>query len=384
VAALAWVPFPETTVNEGPATLTNGSVQVLNRLPVWSARGDTTANPTMGLVFTVGATDADGQGLTYDMPISPRNATFETDTRTFTLYAYFDQVGDTVVVFSVNDGYDTVLDTVNISVLDYYGDITLDGTISALDASKALQYSVHLMTEITVEVGDVSDNGAVTAYDAGLILYKVIHSEFIFPVRAVGTKYTKPVQTAPRSLAFVPDGDGWNLIVSDPDGILGCDLTLSVPEGANPAFSSDGAFEYAVDGQTVRVGIAWADFTNPVLLHVAGALPVIQAASLNEGAMPSMLSAPVPFSLAQNTPNPFNPTTTIRYSLPEAGAVQLIVFSATGQLIRTLVDGRVAAGSHNIVWDGRDAIGRDVASGLYFYRIVTAKSIAVRRMTLLR
>jgi hypothetical protein len=335
------------------------------------------------LEFTVEATDGDGHGLQYAMLDHPLSAQFQMATREFTWQPAFGQAGDTLVVFSVTDGYDVVKDTLNISVWDYYGDVTLDSTISGMDASKALQYSVHLPVQITVEIADVSDNGFVTAYDAGLILYKVIYPGFVFPVRAVNMK-TKPVQTAPRSLAFVPDGDGWNLVVSDPDGILGCDLTVSVPNGVSVAFTSDGAVEYAVDGQTVHVGIARAEFSNPVLLHVTGALPVIQAASLNEGAIPSMLSAPVPFSLSQNAPNPFNPSTTLRFGLPEAGVVKLDVFSATGQVVRTLVDGHVEAGAHSVVWDGHDAIGRDVASGLYFYRIATATGTAVKRMTLLK
>jgi hypothetical protein len=271
------------------------------------------------------------------------------------------------------------------SVMDCYGDITLDGTISALDASKALQYSVHLPVQITVEIADVSDNGSVTAYDAALILYKVLHPEFVFPARAVGMKYTKPVQTPPRSLAFVPDGDGWNLVVSDPDGIMGYDLTLAVPENANVSLSGDGAVEYTVDGQTVRIGIARLEFTNPVLLYVAGAssAPVLASASLNEGGI-SVLIAPVPFSLSQNAPNPFNPSTTIRFTLPEAGQVRVAVYDVRGALTRTLVDQTFLSGSHSVVWDGRDWLGRNAASGVYVYRLTTAQGVVTKRMMLLR
>jgi WD40 repeat protein len=384
VTALAWVPYPETAVDEGPAVLTDGTLQVLNRRPEWSVRADTAASPLLTLEFSVEATDGDGHGLTYEMVDFPRSAQFQMSTRTFSWQPVFEQAGDTLVVFSVTDGFDVVNDTLNISVWDYYGDVTLDSTVSALDASKALQYSVHLPVAITEEVADVSNNGTVTAYDAGLILYKLIYPGFVFPVRAVGTKSAKPVQAAPRALAFVRDGGGWNLVVSDPDGILGCDLTLSVPEGANAAFSGDGAVECAVDGQTVHVGIARAEFSNPVLLHVTGALPVIQAASLNEGAIPSMLSAPVPFSLAQNTPNPFNPSTTLRFGLPEAGHVRLAVYDVTGSVVRTLVDGHVEAGMREVAWDGRDANGREVASGVYVYRLTAKQGVVTRRMTLAR
>ncbi|HUI65385.1 MAG TPA: FlgD immunoglobulin-like domain containing protein, partial [Bacteroidota bacterium] len=71
----------------------------------------------------------------------------------------------------------------------------------------------------------------------------------------------------------------------------------------------------------------------------------------------------------QNYPNPFNPSTRISYSLPQGGYVSLRVFNLLGQTVATLVDGFVGAGLHEIVWDGRDAGGRTVASGVYFYRV---------------
>jgi len=69
-------------------------------------------------------------------------------------------------------------------------------------------------------------------------------------------------------------------------------------------------------------------------------------------------------------PNPFNPTTTIRFGLPAAGQVRLSVYDVTGRLIRTLIDGGLAEGPHEAVWDGRDASGRGVGSGSYFARLL--------------
>jgi hypothetical protein len=93
---------------------------------------------------------------------------------------------------------------------------------------------------------------------------------------------------------------------------------------------------------------------------------------------------PVPFSLAQNTPNPFNPSTTLRFGLPEADQVCLAVYDVTGALVRTLVDGHVEAGMRDVVWDGLDANGREVASGVYVYRLTAKQGVVTKRMTLLR
>jgi len=103
---------------------------------------------------------------------------------------------------------------------------------------------------------------------------------------------------------------------------------------------------------------------------------------------------PLAFSLSPNAPNLFNPTT-IRFGLPEAGPVRLVVYNTTGQVVRTLVDGHRAAGFYAVTWDGRDALGRDVSSGVYLYCLAhtaanrndsqtNSNAVRVRRMVLLR
>ena len=89
-------------------------------------------------------------------------------------------------------------------------------------------------------------------------------------------------------------------------------------------------------------------------------------------------------TLEQNVPNPFNPETTIRFSLPAGERVALAVYSADGALVRTLVDGIQPAGSHDVTWDGRDASGRAVSSGVYFYRMAAGKFTETRKMVLLK
>ncbi|UCD38428.1 MAG: right-handed parallel beta-helix repeat-containing protein, partial [Fidelibacterota bacterium] len=88
------------------------------------------------------------------------------------------------------------------------------------------------------------------------------------------------------------------------------------------------------------------------------------------GTEAAAIGLPTEFALAQNYPNPFNPTTTIRYDLPVQSHVKLRVFDMTGRTLCTLVEANQQAGYHRVIWDGRDQLGRPVATGLYFFEIV--------------
>ncbi len=94
---------------------------------------------------------------------------------------------------------------------------------------------------------------------------------------------------------------------------------------------------------------------------------------------------PAAFSLEQNYPNPFNPETTIRFSISRAADVNLVIYNALGQKVRTLLNGTVAPGAHDQVWDGMNESGVAVTSGIYFYKLnVDNKQSAVRKMVLMR
>lgn len=83
-------------------------------------------------------------------------------------------------------------------------------------------------------------------------------------------------------------------------------------------------------------------------------------------------------------PNPFNPATTISFTLPEAGFARLSIYGINGQLVRELVSENLPAGRHEIVWDGRDSKGTNAGSGVYIARVIAGDKSAVRKMTLMR
>jgi hypothetical protein len=90
------------------------------------------------------------------------------------------------------------------------------------------------------------------------------------------------------------------------------------------------------------------------------------------------------FSLSQNFPNPFNPTTQINFTLPAASLVRLDVYNTVGQKVSTLANEHMAAGTHTVTWNGRTSNGEPAASGVYFYRITAGDFNESRKMLLMK
>jgi hypothetical protein len=88
---------------------------------------------------------------------------------------------------------------------------------------------------------------------------------------------------------------------------------------------------------------------------------------------------PTEYDLFQNSPNPFNPVTSIKFSLPEASYVRLSVYNILGQAVADLVDGNLEAGNHTVSWDGHNA-----ASGIYLYRLEVDRRVFTKKMLLMK
>ncbi|MFH1278038.1 MAG: FG-GAP-like repeat-containing protein [Candidatus Eisenbacteria bacterium] len=94
--------------------------------------------------------------------------------------------------------------------------------------------------------------------------------------------------------------------------------------------------------------------------------------------------APPRLVLRNNRPNPFNPTTSISFALPERQEVDLSVYDISGRLVRTLQRGMLDAGEHDVLWDGRSSTGDPGASGVYFYRLTAGGETHTKKMILIR
>ncbi|MFH1679888.1 MAG: FlgD immunoglobulin-like domain containing protein, partial [Candidatus Eisenbacteria bacterium] len=180
--------------------------------------------------------------------------------------------------------------------------------------------------------------------------------------------------------------DYWNVHVSNDGG----ETWVSVEE-TNEGTESwveievriDSLFAYA---NLVRFRFTADDSGSATRVHAAVdefrvlASPEISTAVAEGGSG----GAPLAFSLGENRPNPFNPLTTFSYTIPAKSRVSLDIFSVSGRLVRSLVDGVQEAGGYQAAWDGTDRFGRPVASGVYFYRLKSGGLTESRRMILVR
>jgi hypothetical protein len=89
--------------------------------------------------------------------------------------------------------------------------------------------------------------------------------------------------------------------------------------------------------------------------------------------------------LHKNYPNPFNPTTTISFSIPEQSKIQIMIYNIKGQKVKTVTNESFDKGNHFVVWNGVDDSGKSVSSGVYFYNLnVNGKSNSIKRCLLLK
>lgn len=161
------------------------------------------------------------------------------------------------------------------------------------------------------------------------------------------------------------------LAKSSPGTVSGREQFTQHPPVWSPFLYIPYSFEYYdVNGE---VGVVWVglDGTQRKVYYDRYNAP---ATSVGEGN-----GTPVTYALGQNYPNPFNPSTVIEYSVPSAGDVNLAVFDLLGREVRTLVSGPVTAGVHRVRFDARD-----LASGVYLYRLRAGDFVQTRKLTLVR
>ncbi|MFH1219249.1 MAG: choice-of-anchor D domain-containing protein [Candidatus Eisenbacteria bacterium] len=169
------------------------------------------------------------------------------------------------------------------------------------------------------------------------------------------------------ALYFSPDcGVTWQEVAT---GLAGQNATVAVPDDE----TTMGLFRVCVvrGGKVVGYDTSDAPFT------------------INMGVMDPKADVPdsfVPtaFALGQNRPNPFGGSTTLLFDLPREAKVDLNVYDVSGGLVRNLVDQVLPAGRYSLGWDGRDAAGRQVVSGVYFYKIEAGNFSETRRMVVVR
>jgi hypothetical protein len=186
-----------------------------------------------------------------------------------------------------------------------------------------------------------------------------------FALRNLGNTNLQGMISAPTGFVLSMNGND-----------LPSDYAYQIPAGATQIYSLSYTAGATVVSFTAELLVTSNDLSNPTLQ-----IPITLTSGV-ANVDPGLI--PVVTALDANFPNPFNPETTIRYSVKEAGAVRISIYNLKGQLIRSLVNESKAAGYHRVIWNGKDERGMAVSSGIYFYRMDAVNYSATKKMMLMK
>ena len=252
----------------------------------------------------------------------------------------------------VNTGTLLGLDIAYFSCVGFFG--VLDGAV--IRSTLALpDHQGTILTE-SAAGGDILDVEIISdTRGYAIIATPTFTTELIAFDPIAGTKIGGTV--------YAPGG--YDLNDCEPDALGGV-LLLTDRKVTNPGIRCYDLTTGAAVGGVIDVGLPPFDIL------------------VGSGAPTAAGAAPALTTLGANYPNPFNPQTTIAFSLRERGLVRLVVYDVAGARVRTIANQDFAAGAHTRVWDGRNDTGQPVASGVYFYELVTGDFRQTRKMVLLK
>jgi len=308
------------------------------------------------------------------------------------------------------------------------GDINFDGLVDTRDVILCLRIIVglplptepggHVPTAYENWAADMNRDGNVNSADALLILYKCLDRLIAAP-KLITSDDLKAVVRLPEVAALPGEVVTVPILVEGRPDISGADIRLAYdPDALTVIDVKACASGSLIEVNTRNPGQIITALINPdgivgpgcgiirVRFRVKGdiskGLSLERIALFDSNAEPvevcflgslstsvaedHILFHPRTYALFQNHPNPFNARTMISYQLAQEGKVTLRVYNLAGQLVRTLLDEKVQAGQHSVIWDGRDDSGQEVSSGVYFYRLIVEGGVwtEARRMVLTR
>ncbi len=177
----------------------------------------------------------------------------------------------------------------------------------------------------------------------------------------------------------ITSGEDFHVSV-DVTGSVGDTLQLLVDDGLSQPTDRSSTYRQGV------MGPGWYNFIDPNSGFTRGYNLLLRATLLYTVTGVERLETVIPtsYSLSQNFPNPFNPSTKIEYQVPVSEQVVLKIYDMLGREVRTLVDELQQPGTYRTEWDGRDNSGREVVSGVYFYQLKTRGYLKTNKMMLVR
>ena len=226
-----------------------------------------------------------------------------------------------------------------------------------------------------VELGWVPQDGQYTAFMRATpdsSIYNMtdysIKADDMFQLKVEGRATW--AATLLKTALFYVNGSGERVILASQDNPLNADLTYSTFSLLASADANAAGHKLGILLQNSSpLSASWAGADNVRVYNMTRTVTAVNGQQVE----------PSRFALAQNYPNPFNPTTNIRYTLKSAGNVSLKVYDGLGREVANLVDGIQNAGNHDVKF-----LASNLASGVYFYRLVSSSGTLVQKMMLMK
>ncbi|NQT96602.1 MAG: T9SS type A sorting domain-containing protein, partial [Candidatus Marinimicrobia bacterium] len=265
--------------------------------------------------------------------------------------------------------------------------VSMDTTVSALDATIILQYIVNLIDSLPPPVtADYYATGLINMFDSAISSGAAIAIPFHLSggsnILAIESEFSyNPDHLVFNDISWVALNQDFMIETKADSGIIKSSAAGSLPDGQSGLM---GFLEFTVKD----------DFNESQTIISLSSLrwnEEIQQADVCSSVLTNILyvpddgnNIPVKFALHENYPNPFNPTTVMRYDIPAQTHITLTIFDLLGRQIAVPVNREVEPGYYSVSWNGRDNKGKLVAAGMYLYTIRAENFVQTRKMILLK
>lgn len=280
--------------------------------------------------------------------------------------------------------------------IDARGDINVNGL--ANEIADAVMYTNYFISGLSAFGEHIEASTAASDVNADGIVLSV--ADLVYLVRVIqgdASPYPKPEPGANLAIETQLLGGqmtvGYSVNTEVGAALLRFEFTGDIGSPVLGSGAENMQFKYSVNGNELTVLIynigdeAIASGKNVLLtIPVNGDMQLVDAEAADFWGNTLSYTRnvlPTEFGLRQNYPNPFNPTTTIELAVPVASNYTVAIYNIAGQVIRTY-SGYANAGVQSIVWDGKDASGNQVASGMYFYKAQAGEFAATKKMLLMK
>jgi hypothetical protein len=330
---------PTVTVSMDTDKAISAIFEIVNQSPVVAALSDTTMKEDESITVRLSATDEEGDAITFSAVSDTNAVNVSVSSATLTLTPVTDWNGMATITAYASDSYSKGLTSFKLTVTPVNDTPTVfEWVSSALDTVNITQS--NLAETYTLQWG------ASTDVDGDSINYLVYAKIGVYPAEEV---FDTTSTSAPITYQELVEN------VFEPFPMLPR-VTVKIT-----VVATDGIDTVKVTGDDRVLFVNRYEF-----LSTEG-----------EG-------IPTEFALHENYPNPFNPTTTLRFDLPDISDVNLTIYNMLGQQVRKFNMNDTPAGYHSVTWDATNDLGQQVGAGVYLYQLQTKDFVKTRKMVLLK